>query len=146
MKIPQQLKEKLVKELKFIATSMAAEADLSKKIYFYSGVFGALERVMRYHLDKELLIAHALTSISYTTINDRLNHLKMGDTVVPMPQNVMDQLTESISELRQAIQEDRETYPVLEKIAEITYSTTGPGFYTQSFLAYAQAHQGGQEE
>jgi len=141
MNLPQQLKKNLLNELDFIITRMREEPDLAKKIYFYSAVNGALERASRFYFDKELLIAHAIMTLSYNTINDRVNHLRMGDTIVPFAENLVDQLIASVSDLRQAVEEDKAVYPALEKTIEVTYMATGPGFYTRSFLQYAEAQQ-----
>lgn len=141
MNLPQQLKKDLLGELDFIITKMREEPDLTKKIYFYSAVNGALERASRFYFDKELLIAHAIMTISYNTINDRVNHLRMGDTTVPFAENLVDQLIASVSDLKQAVGEDKAVYPALEKTMEVTYMASGPGFYTRSFLQYVEAQQ-----
>jgi hypothetical protein len=146
MKLPQQLKKNVLNELEFVIKKMREEPDLAKKIYFYSAVSGALERATRFHLDNELLVAHAIMNLSYGIINDRINHLRMGDTIVPFPDSLLDQLIDSVSELKQAIEEDKATYSALEKIMGIIFVATGPGFYTRSFLDYVETQQRGREE
>lgn len=141
MNLPQQLKNNLLNELDFIIARMREEPDLAKKIYFYSAVNGALERASRFYFDKELLIANAIMTLSYGIINDRANHLRMGDTIVPFPENIVDQLIASVSDLKQAVEENKAVYPALEKTMEVTYMATGPGFYTRSFLQYVEAQQ-----
>jgi len=139
MNLPQQLKKNLQDELDFIIKRMKEEPDLTKKIYFYSAVHAALERASRSYFDRELLIANAITTLSYNAINDRVNHLRMGETIVPFTENLVDQLIASVSDLKQAVEEDKSAYPALEKAMEVTYMATGPGFYTRSFLQYAEA-------
>lgn len=141
MKLPPQPKKNLLNELDFIITKMKEETDIVRKIYFYSAVNGALERASRFCFDKELLIAQVITNISYNTINDRVTHLRMGDPIVPFPENLMDQLFASVSDLKRAVEEDTSVYPALEKAMEVTYMATGPGFYTRSFLQYVEAQQ-----
>jgi hypothetical protein len=145
MKLPQQLKTNVISELEFVTKKMKEEPDLTKKIYFYSAVNGALERATRFCSDNELLIAQAIAALSLNLINDRVNHLKIGDTVVPLPESLFDQLVESVSELKQAIEEDKAVYPALEKIIGIAFVTTGGGFYTRSFLDYVGSQQHSQE-
>lgn len=141
MKLPQQLKKNLLNELDFIIKRMKEEPDLAKKIYFYSAVNGALERASRFYFDRELLVAHAIMTLSYNTINDRVSRLRMGDVVVPFTDNLMEQIIASVSDLKQAVEEDKAVYPALEKAIEATYMATGPGFYTRSFLEYVEAQQ-----
>jgi hypothetical protein len=146
MKLPQELKKTVVTELEFIARRMKEEEDPSKKIFYYSAVKGALERVQRYHYDKELLISVPITEISYALINDRVNHLKGGDTMVPITEEMLNALIEGVLELKQTIENDQVTYPAIEKLMEVAYSSTGPGFYTRSFLDSVAKPQQGQEE
>ena len=146
MKLPQQVKKNLLKELEFIIARMREEPDPVKKIYFYSAVNGSLERVTRFHFDKELLVAQAIMSLSYNVINDRVNRLKIGDTVVPFTESLMEQLISSVSDLAKAIEDNKTVYPAVEKAMEVAYMATGPGFYTRSFLDYAKTEQANQEE
>ena len=146
MQLPQQLKENLLNELDFVIKKMTEEPDLIKKLYFYSAVNGALERASRFYFDRELLVAHAILNMSSSMINDRINHLRIGDANVPFTDALMTQLITGISELRQAINEDKTLYPAVEKVMEVTYMTTGPGFYTRSFLDYVGTLQHSREE
>jgi hypothetical protein len=54
---------------------------------------------------------------------------------------MMDQLITSVSDLAKAIEENKTVYPALERAMEVSYVATGPGFYTRSFLEYAEAQQ-----
>jgi hypothetical protein len=133
-------------ELEFVIKKMKEEPDLVKKLYFYSAVKGSLERASRFCLDRELLVTQLITDISYAMINDRINHLKAGDTVIPFTEDLLVKLIEGVSELKQAIETDQATYPAVEKILEVAYVATGPGFYTRSFLDYVDTLRHGQEE
>lgn len=146
MKLPQQIKKNVLNELEFVIKKMKEEPDLAKKIYFFSAVSGALERAMRFCFDNELQVAQTIMNLSTALINDRITHLKVGDIVVPFPESLLDQLIESVSELKQAIEEDKAVYPALEKTMGIAYVTTGPGFYTRAFLDYVDSQQHSREE
>jgi hypothetical protein len=125
---------------------MNEEQDLAKKLYFYSAVKGALERASRFYRDNELLVTHLVAEISYVMINDRINHIKAGDTAIPFTQGLLNKLIEGVTELKQAIENDQVTYPAAEKMMEVAYVTTGPGFYTRSYLDYVEIQQRRQEE
>jgi hypothetical protein len=146
MKLPQQLKDNLSNELDFVIKKMTEEPNLTKKLYFFSAVNGALERASRFYFDRELLVAHAIMSMSYNMINDRISHLRIGDDTVPFTETLMTQLIAGISELKQAVDDEKPLYPAVETVMEVTYMTTGPGFYTRSFLDYVDTLQRGQEE
>jgi hypothetical protein len=128
-------------ELDFVILKMRGETDIAKKLYFFSATYGAVERTMRLCLENELIIAHAILTISYNSLNDRVSRLKMGDTSVSLPQDFFERLTDSVSIFRQAIDQDEALYPSLEMIMRLTYATTGPGFYIQSYLDYVNSRQ-----
>ena len=146
MKLPQELKKNVLNELEYVIKKMKEEPDPSIKLFFYSATMGTLERALRYYFDKELLVTHTVLNLSYQIINDRVNHLKLGDITVPVTESSLNQLIEGVSELKQAIEKDEVAYPAVEKIMEITYLATGPGFYTRSFLDYVRTQAHGQEE
>ena len=146
MRLPQELKKNVLSELEYIIKKMNEEQDIAKKLFFYSAVHGTLERAVRYHADKELLIMHLLAQTSYATINDRVNRFKAGDTIVPIELDLLNRLIEGVIELKEAIENDQVVYPAAEKIMEITYAVTGPGFYTRSYLDYVEAQQHRQKE
>jgi hypothetical protein len=139
LRISQELKENLLSELEFVILKMRGEPDAVKKLYFFSATYGAVERAMRLCLDNELIIAHAIITICYNTVNDRVNRVKMGDTSVSLPQDFFERLIDGVSSFRQAIEQNESLYPSLETIMRLTYATTGPGFYTQSYLDYVNS-------
>jgi hypothetical protein len=145
-KLPQELKKNVVSELEFIIRKMNEEQDIARKLYFYSAVRGALERAARFYSDKELLVTHIVADVSYAIINDRINHIKAGDTIIPFTGELLTKLIEGVTELKQAIENDQVTYPAAEKMMEAAYVATGPGFYTRSYLDYVEAQQHRQEE
>lgn len=146
MKLPAQLKKNVLNELEFVIKKMKEEPDPARKIYFFSAVNGALERVIRFYFNRELLVAQAIMSLSYQTINDRINRIKMGDATVPFTEDLMNQLIASVSELRQSIEGNKTMYPALEKTIEVTFVASGWGFYTNSFLNYVETEQHSKEE
>ncbi len=125
---------------------MKEESDPLKKLFYYSAVKGVLERLQRNHYDKELLISVPITEISYVIINDRINHIKSGDSTIPFTDEMLNKLIEGVFELKQAIENDQATYPAIEKLMDVAYSSSGPGFFTKSFLDSVALKQQGQEE
>lgn len=134
MEIPNDLKKNLLSELEFVIKKMKEESDVSRKLYFFTATYGAIGRVLRYFSNCELIIAHAILNLCYNTLNDRFYRLKGGDVAVPLPDNWSEQLVEYLSEFKKAIEENRSTYPALEKIAKLGYSATGAGYYNYVYL------------
>jgi len=139
--IPEELKRNLLNELEFVVKKMKEESDASKKMYFFTATYGAIERVMRYYSNNELAIAHAILNLCYNTLNERIHRLKSGDAAVPLPQNLFEHLVNYTEEFRRAIEENKSTYPILEKFIELAYLSTGPGFYSRSLLEYLKSRE-----
>lgn len=134
MKIPKDLKNRLLNELDFVIRKVTEEKDTARKLYFLSAAHGAIDRTMRFHLDNELFIAHYILNVCYSTLLDRFNRLKAGDKTVPLPDDWSEQIVQYLSQLSDLISRDQKVYPALEKIMRLTYSVTGPGYYTTSYL------------
>jgi len=139
MEIPIELKNRLLSELNFVITKISTEEEAKRKIYFLSAAHGAIERTMRFHSENELYIIHAVLNLCYNTVTGLLTRLGGGDTAVPLPDNFWEQIIQNLSDLKTLINEDRPTYPVLERIMRFTYSLTGPGHYTLSYLDYIES-------
>jgi len=136
VKLPQQLKQDVVIELGFIVKKMSEEKEITKKLYYSSAVKGALERASRLCYDKEMMVVTPIVDIAFALINDRINHIKVGDTTIPFTDDMLSQLIEGLNDLKQAINDEQTVYPAIEKIMEVAYLSSGGGFYSRSFFDY----------
>ncbi len=139
MQIPDELKSRLLSELNFVIRKVSEEPDASRKLYFLSAAHGAVERTMRFHLEPKLVITHTILNVCYSMLLDRFNRVKGGDIAVQLPEDWSRLAVEYLTELERAISEDKAIYPALEKMILLAYSTTGPGYYTKSFLESSRA-------
>lgn len=142
MKIPEELKSRLLSELDFVVRKISEETEADRKLYFLSAAYGAVERTMRFCPESELIMAYNILNVSYSMLLDRLNRLKAGDTVIQLPQNWSEQMIEHLLELRKAIAENQSTHSALENIIKLAYSATGPGHYTKSYLDSLTSQEG----
>lgn len=134
MKIPEDFKKYILSEFDFILQRIPQEENPKKKLYFFSASYAALERLMRYSLDPQLILMHAALNVCYNSLNSRLDGIARGDIVIDMPENFDGKLVEYLTELRNEIAKDRDTYQTLEKFVHLAYQTTGAGYYTKNFL------------
>ena len=134
MKIPGALKKRLLTELGFVAKKVKDEDDITRKLYFMSAAHGAIERAMRFHPDNELLIAHFILNMCYSVLLDRFNRIKAGDKTIQLPDDWHQQIADCLSHLGDLISKDQPVYPALEKVMQLAYSVTGPGYYALSYL------------
>jgi len=130
MDISENLREELVNEINFVISKIREEVDLRKKIFFYSGIYGLVNRIFNIRFDPQLVFMHLVLNTSFSLINDRINAIVLGkDTLVEIPDNFFDRLCNALEELARNIAEDEDTYTVLQRIATISYLTTGNGYY-----------------
>ena len=134
MNIPQELKDRLLSELDYIIEKIKTETDTKRKLYFLSAAHGAIERTMRFHSDGELYLIHFTLNLCYSTIGGLLNRIGSGDMAVIPPGNLWERVLTNLDELSAAIYDEVPSHPILEKIAILTYTLTGPGYYTTNYL------------
>ena len=130
MKLEKHFKEILVKELHDVAKKIKKETDLRRKVYFYSAVRGIAERIMRLHFDSELLLTTIVVGASYNHVSERVNMFVAGDRIIPVSPETLNKLADYIDAVADNIEKGKVTYKMLEKIATLSYTTTGPGYYT----------------
>ena len=121
--------EALVKEIRTVADYMGKANNAQEKMYFFSAVFGIANRLMNLEFDPELGFLHHVTQAAYTTINTHLAVAAQGQSVATFPPPVFDKLQEALSDLAKYIEEGKQTYPILERISNLAYSTSGNGYY-----------------
>lgn len=121
--------EALVKEIRTAADYMGKANTAQEKMYYFSGVFGIANRLMNLEFDPELGFLHHVTQAAYANINTHLALTAQGQSVVTFPPLVFDKLHEALNDLANYIEEGKQTYPILERISNQAYSTSGNGYY-----------------
>ncbi|RLG98943.1 hypothetical protein DRO19_03605 [Candidatus Bathyarchaeota archaeon] len=134
MKIPEEFKKYILSELDFVIQKLKDEENPRRKLYYFSASYATLERLMRYSLDPQLLLTHAVLHLCYNTLFNRLNSIMQGDTTIEMPEDYDKKLVEYLVELKNKIAKDEDTYRTLEKFVHLAYQTTGAGYYTKNYL------------
>jgi hypothetical protein len=133
MKISNELKEYLVKEIRFVKEKMIAEKNPLKKNYFYSAVYGALDRSFKMEYDSLLVFSHFAFVMSYNTIQGTLAEITQsgGLSVLPLDDKDFEFIIKQLENYAKAIETnaDEEIYHILEKVIEHAYSLSGPGHY-----------------
>ncbi len=102
---------------------------LEEKLFFLSAVYGAAFRIMNIQFDSELAFIHNVVNAAYSMMQANLASIKQGQGVNTFPKDVFDKLENALEELVVKIEKGGKTYPVLEKISNLAYSTTGNGYY-----------------
>jgi len=119
----------LAKEIRTVADYMK-KTDLSKeKIYFFSAIYGVAQRIMNLEYDPELGFIHYVTNNAYNTFNSTQLLISQGNSMPNFPSNLFDRLQEALEELAIYVEEEKQTYPILEKISNLALCTSGNGYY-----------------
>ena len=71
MKLSPELRNKLVTEIRYAAEGMKKSEIITDKMYYFSAVYGMLDRVFNFEYDPELVFAHQVIRQAFETINSR---------------------------------------------------------------------------
>jgi hypothetical protein len=129
MKLSVSNKKTLVKELYFIHELMDRYEAPEDKMYCFSAVYGIANRIMNLEFDAELSFLHYVINAAHNTINGALAAASQRHSSPTIPPQVFQKLQDAVKELGTFIEEEKQTYPVLEKISNLAFSTTGNGYY-----------------
>ena len=129
MEISAKNKKILVNEIRTVVEYMSGNNDARQKMFFFSAVFGVVNRIMNIECDPELVFVHQVTNAAYNIINTNLIMAIQGQTTPTIPTPVFDKLQEVLEDLATYIEEGKKTYPVLQRISNLAYSTSGNGYY-----------------
>jgi len=114
---------------------MKEEKNPTQTLYFFSAVYSSLEKYMRYVLDPQVILTHAILQMCYASLNGRLIQImRGGDSTIAMPEDFATKLVEYTTELRNKIAENEDIYKTLSNFAYLSYQTTGAGYYTKLLL------------
>ena len=129
MDISKDYRQIIVREFKYAAELMTKNELAEEKMFYFSSTYGVLSRIFNLEYDPQLVLSHLILNNAYGSINARINAIKGGDKVVVFPPEYFEKLTESIETLASQIEKNEDIYKTLQKIAELTFFTTGNGYY-----------------
>jgi hypothetical protein len=129
MNINTEHRRILVEEFRYITKRMSEAKFAEQKLYQFSATFGAVSRIFNFQCDPQLILMHLILNNAHGNIYARVQAIKGGDPVVELSEEYFDALTNCVEALASQIEKDEDTYKTLEKIASITFVTTGAGFY-----------------
>ena len=129
MQLSKSNKLAVANEIRTAVDYMGKTNIAQEKMYFFSAVFGIANRIMNLEFDPELGFLHHVTNAAYTTINANLMSMAQGQSVRTFPPQLFEKLQEALGDLATNIEKGEPTYPALERISNLAYSTSGNGYY-----------------
>jgi hypothetical protein len=130
VQITKDMRKTLAKELRYCADKMSKEKSLARKIFFFSNAEEAVDSVIDFEYDPQLVLIQLVLDVSTATIAYRVELIEKGeDTSVELIEGLFDKLNASLYELSMCIEQDQDTYKIVERIAELAHATTDRGYF-----------------
>ena len=129
MQLSKNSKLAMANEIRTAVDYMSKTNVAQEKMYFFSAVFGIANRIMNLEFDPELGFVHHVTNAAHVTINGNLALVAQGQSVRTFPPQFFEKLQEALEDLASHIEKGEPTYPELERISNLAYSTSGNGYY-----------------
>lgn len=118
-----------MEEFQRVNKNMLQEENPRIKLFWYSAAYSILPRIYNFEYDPQLQFIHLMLMSLYQAVIQRLQAPISGDSTVKLPENYFDRLAQIVGELATSIENDVDTYPLLQKISNLAYLTTGNGYY-----------------
>jgi hypothetical protein len=138
MNVPSEYLTLIVDEMNAVEAKWDAAATPEEKLYYFSAVFGTINRVMNFHTDPVLVLVHQVLQTAHRSVVTRLSAPKppRQEAFLGVPDEMIDAVLSATKDLRHAFemyalgqQADNETWNAIKKFASIGYAATGNGFY-----------------
>lgn len=133
MALSEELRTILIKDLHLTEVNIKTSRTAEEILYNFSSSFGMINRIMNIDCDPMLVFMHQILQSVHQAFNNRLNTPRNVNTesFLATPRIMLDKLIGYYSELLNAYENDdnESIYLSLNKIANLTYATTGNGFY-----------------
>jgi len=129
MNLSKDMNKRLVTEIRNAVKQMAATKNATEKAYYFSAVHGMANRIMNLEFDPELVFVHFVMNGTHVALLQALVQSSQGQSMTTLPPKLFDGLQDALSLLADSIESGERTYSILERIANLAYSTSGNGYY-----------------
>jgi hypothetical protein len=132
MDLSPALRAYVGRELTFVAQKLrTVEANSAvDAAYYYSAVYGCLNRVLNIEYSDELCLAHLVTLGTHQALAQRIAAATTGqEPSIAVPVGVFQWLADTTDALAKEIENDALDVRTLGEISRVGYAVTGNGFY-----------------
>jgi hypothetical protein len=129
MKITPGMKKILLEEIEFALEKMRSTQVPAQKLYYFSAIYGCINRIINIEFDSELVFVHHVLSTVYIQLNSVVSAAGKQGGVITIPDNLFNTLEDAIADISLCLKKNINLYNVLERFSNIAYSTTGNGYY-----------------
>jgi len=131
MHLPPDVRERLAKEYRFVATKMREESDPFRKTYFFSALFTEISRILNWHWDRDLVLLHWVLQATHQNLAARVEsssasrNLELAGVLL----NPLTKVAEGLADYMERGGEGPEIYELIGRAAEAGYLSTQHGTY-----------------
>lgn len=130
MNLSPDMQKRFTDEVRFVITSMKKTDTPAEKLYLFSAGYGMAQRIINFEYEPELTFIQQVLQLVYNMVNARLGAVSARQEAgISIPENLFNRLEEALEEMVDRIEQGAETYPALQKMVNLAYSTTGNGYY-----------------
>ncbi len=130
MTLSPSMKRLLIKDMEFATKRMEGSNTAAEKLFYFSALYATVGRVMNFEYEPELGFIHQTLQLAYNQINARVGAvISRQEAAVGVPEDLFERLAEGVGQLTALLKQGEPTYPALEYISHLAFSTTGNGYY-----------------
>lgn len=129
MKLSKEYKTKIEQEFDFVVKKMIASKNPDQMMYYFSGIYGLLHRILNFEYSDELLFAYINIERSCKDIVHQLSGLRNGNPVPTFHENFGPKLIEVTKELGDTFFNSKSRVESLKKLIVLAFTCTGNGYY-----------------
>ncbi len=130
MNLSPDMQKRFTDEVHFVVKSMRDTNTPAEKLYFFSAGYAMAQRIINLEYEPELNFIQQVLQLVYNMVNARLTAISAGqEGGISIPDDLFTSLEEALEEIVDRIEQGAETYPALQRIVNLAYSTTGNGYY-----------------
>jgi len=130
MNLSPEMKKRFVEETRFVLKNMRNTTAAAQKSYFFSAIYGMAQRILNLEYNPELVFIFQVFQLVYNMVNARLAALSAGQEVgIGIPGDLFTKIEDELEKMANLLEQGKETYPVLQRLVNIGYATTGNGYY-----------------
>ena len=129
MQISDNYRKLLVKEINFAAKTMDESKLLDEKVFYFSAIFGIIQRIINFEYSPDLIFAHKILTDVHTQFQGAIAALKQGRAMPRIEDEHVLHLQKLTVEFGKKVKEKKPLEETLKKFAILSYSLAGNGYY-----------------